>query len=89
MLPAVPIDEAVCRILAYCTSKYSGWAVYDLAGISARSVGMLNEVTAWSLLFANALNGRVEIKQIADFDRSRRREFADRIGRVPAEHDLH
>ena len=85
----VPIDEAASRTPAYCTSRYSGWAVYDLAGISARSAGLLNEVTAWSLLLANALNGRVEIKQIADFDRTRRREFADRIGRIPADQDLH
>jgi hypothetical protein len=63
--------------------------VYDLAGIGARSAGMLNEVTTWSLLFANALNGRVDIKQIADFDRPLRREFADRIGRIPADKDLH
>lgn len=89
VLGPVPIDEAVNRILVYCTSRYSGWSVYDLAGIGARSVGLLDEVTAWSLLFANALNGRVDIKQIADFDRPLRREFADRIGRIPADKDLH
>jgi hypothetical protein len=89
VLGPVPIDEAASRIMAYCTAKYSGWAVYDLAGVSARSAGLLNEVTAWSLLFANALNGRVEIKQVADFDRMRRREFAHRIGRIPTDKDLH
>jgi hypothetical protein len=36
VLPPVPVDEAASRILAYCTSNYSGWAVFDLAGISAR-----------------------------------------------------
>jgi hypothetical protein len=88
VLGPVPLEEAISRILVYCTSRYSGWSVYELAGISARSVGMLNEVTAWSLLFANALNGRVDIKQIADFTRPLRREFADRIGRIPADRDL-
>ena len=37
VLPPVPIDDAASRILAYCTSQHSGWAVYDLAGICARS----------------------------------------------------
>lgn len=89
VLEPVPIDEAASRIRAYCTSRYSGWAVYDLAGVSARSAGQLTEVTVWSLLFANALNGRVELTQLADFNRARRREFADRIGRIPANRDLH
>jgi hypothetical protein len=89
VLGPVAVDEAASRILAYCTSRYSGWSVYDLAGISARSAGLLDEVTTWSLLFVNALNGRVDIKQIADFDRSRRREFAERIGRIPPDLDLH
>ena len=88
VLGPVPLDEAISRVLVYCTSRYSGWSVYDLAGIGARSVGMLSDVTAWSLLFANALNGRVDIKQIADFDRPLRRKFADRIGRIPADRDL-
>ncbi|MCI4066123.1 DUF6308 family protein [Micromonospora sp. R77] len=89
VLPPVPIDEAASRILAYCTSRHSGWAVYDLAGISARSTGLLDEVSTWSLLLANALNGRIELKHIADFDLARRREFAHRIGRIPADQDLH
>jgi hypothetical protein len=89
VLAPVPIDEAANRIRVYCTSPYSGWAVYDLAGASARSAGLLTDVTAWSLLFANALNGRVDITQLADFNRARRREFADRIGRIPADRDLH
>ena len=88
-LGPVPIDEAANRIRVYCTSRYSGWAVYDLAGISARAAGLFTEVSAWSLLFANALNGRVEITQLADFNRALRREFADRIGSVPTDQDLH
>jgi hypothetical protein len=88
VLGPIPIDEAASRIRVYCTSRYSGWAVYDLAGVSARSAALLTEVTAWSLLFANALNGRVELIQFADFNRTRRREFADRIGRIPGNRDL-
>ncbi|GAA0909316.1 DUF6308 family protein [Virgisporangium aurantiacum] len=89
VLGPVPMGDAVNRVLVFCTAKGSGWSVYDLAGDYARSSGALNEVTAWSLLFANALNGRVEIKQIADFNRIWRRDLAERIGRVPADRDLH
>ncbi|GAA1577488.1 hypothetical protein GCM10009827_119130 [Dactylosporangium maewongense] len=89
VLGPVPIDEAASRIRVYCTSRYSGWAVYDLAGISARAAGLFTEVSTWSLLFANTLNGRVDITQLADFNRALRREFADRIGRIPADQDLH
>ncbi|MER7008870.1 DUF6308 family protein [Dactylosporangium sp. NPDC000555] len=31
----------------------------------------------------------MELTQLADFNRARRREFADRIGRIPANRDLH
>lgn len=89
VLGPVPIDEAAGRILAYCTSRSSGWAVYDLASISARRAGLLDEVAAWSLLFANALNGRVDVKQLSYFDQSLRRGFASLIGRIPANLDLH
>jgi hypothetical protein len=34
------------------------------------------------------LNGRVDAKQLANFNRARRREFADRIAAVPADLDL-
>lgn len=87
-LGPVPLNEAADRILAYCTSRSSGWALYDLASISARSAGLLNEVTAWSLLFANALNGRVEATQLAEFDRQRRRDFADLVAAIPEDLDL-
>ncbi|MFF4940726.1 DUF6308 family protein [Micromonospora sp. NPDC000729] len=89
VLPPVSIDDAASRILAYCTSHYSGWAVYDLVGIGARSAGLLDDVSTWSLLFANALNGRIELKQIANFDLTRRREFAHRVSRIPAGQNLH
>jgi hypothetical protein len=88
LLP-VSICDAASRIMAYCTSRHSGWAVYDLAGLGARSAGLFDEVSTWSLLFANALNGRIELKQIADFDLPRRLEFANRISRIPADQDLH
>ncbi|MEU8021104.1 DUF6308 family protein [Micromonospora haikouensis] len=89
VLGPVPVNEAVSRVLAYCTFKSSGWAVYDLAGISARAAGLMNEITAWSLLFVNALNGRVDVKDVAEFDRTRRRAFADLIGRIPSDRELH
>jgi len=33
VLGSVPIDEATSRIRVYCTSRYSGWAAYDLADV--------------------------------------------------------
>lgn len=88
LLP-IPIDEAVQRVLAYCTFKDSGWSTYDLPAVHARSIGLLDQVTVWSLLFANALNGRVEFKQLSSFDRTLRRRFADLLGAIPADRDLH
>jgi hypothetical protein len=88
-LGPVSVTDAVRRVLAYCTTPRSGWAVYDLAGVTARRAGQFDEVGPWSLLFANALNGRVEIKEVAAFDRSLRTEFASRLAAIPACMDLH
>jgi hypothetical protein len=38
VLGLVPIEEAANRIRVYCTSRYSGWARYDLAAVGARAV---------------------------------------------------
>ncbi|MEU2614133.1 DUF6308 family protein [Micromonospora sp. NPDC007271] len=88
VLGPVPIEKAARRILAYCTDPRSGWGVYDLAAIHARKAGMLDEVTAWSLLLANALNAQVTLGDAAAFERSRRGEFASLLGRIPPEVDL-
>ena len=34
VLGSVPINEATSRIRVYCTSRYSGWAAYDLADVA-------------------------------------------------------
>jgi len=89
VLPPVSIDDATHRILAYCARPLSGWAVYDLAGMAARAAGQLDQVTAWSLLYVNALNGRVDIKEVAAFNHDLRRDFANLISEVPENTDLH
>jgi hypothetical protein len=88
-LKPVPIEDAVRRILAYRTTPLSGWTVYDLVGITAREQGLFDHVTPWSLLYVNALNGRVDIKEVSAFTMDRRREFARLIAAVPAHKDLH
>lgn len=88
-LEPVPVSDAVRRVLAYCTTPRSGWAVYDLAAVEARRAGLFDQVAPWSLLYANALNGRVAIKQAAAFDSGQRTEFAGRLAAIPAGKDLH
>lgn len=89
VLDPVPVAAAARRILAYCTEPRSGWVTYDLAGLQARQLGILDHVGAWSLLYANALNGQVTLDNVAAFDRTRRRDFASRLARIPANTDLH
>lgn len=89
VLGPVPVKTAARRVLAYCTEPRSGWGVYDLAGLHARDSGVLNQVTSWSLLLANALNAQVTLNDTAAFDLGRRREFASLLGRLPADVDLH
>ncbi|MFI5916672.1 DUF6308 family protein [Dactylosporangium sp. NPDC051541] len=88
VLGPIPVAAATRRLLAYCTTPGSGWSSYDLAAHHARRFGILDSVTSWSLLYANALNGQVTLDNIAAFDRSLRRDFAGRLAKVPPGRDL-
>ncbi|MFG1745777.1 hypothetical protein ACGFJ4_16545 [Micromonospora chalcea] len=73
---------------AFCTEPRSGWVTYHLAARSTRTSGLFDQVTTWSLLYANALVGRVHIDEVAGFSRDRRRDFAARVAAVPEDTDL-
>jgi hypothetical protein len=88
-LGPVTVQNAARRVLAYCTAPASGWGAYDLAGIHARRAGLLDHVSAWSLLLVNALNGQVTLNNLAGFTLERRRDYAARLARVPDDIDLH
>ncbi|MFI6132745.1 hypothetical protein [Micromonospora sp. NPDC051141] len=89
VLAPVPVTHAARRVLAFCTEPRSGWVTYHLAACSTRTTGMFDQVTTWSLLYANALAGRVDIEDVAGFSRERRRNFAARVAAVPEDSDLH
>jgi hypothetical protein len=50
--------------------------------------GHFETVTPWSLLWADALAGQVQVRDISGFSVERRENFADRLISVPAETDL-
>ncbi|MEV4343537.1 DUF6308 family protein [Actinoplanes sp. NPDC049596] len=89
VLAPVTVTDAARRVLAFCTEPRSGWVTYHLAARSTRSSGMFEQVTTWSLLYANALAGRVDIEDVAGFSRSLRQDFAARVAAVPEDTDLH
>ena len=88
VLGPIRLNEAVRRTLAYCTSKGSGWGVYDLAGATARRSGVFETVTPWSLLLANALNGQVGINNVAAFDLEQRQRYAELLEALDPSTDL-
>jgi Family of unknown function (DUF6308) len=88
VLPPVPFRDALHRVCAYCTEVGSGWATYDLCGVDARLAGQFETVSPWSLLVADALAGRVQVRDIAGFDLSHRIEFANRLNAIPPSTDL-
>jgi hypothetical protein len=89
VLGPVPLEHAARRLRAYCTEPDSGWSTYDLAGLIARASGAFDQVSSWSLFYANALNGQVTLANVAAFDRALRRDFASRLAAVPHDIDLH
>ncbi len=62
--------DALHRVSAYCTEVSSGWATYDLCGVDARLAGQFETISPWSLLAAEALAGRIQVRDIAGFDGS-------------------
>jgi hypothetical protein len=82
-LPPVPYEQAVTRVISFCTNPASGWLSYDLCGVAARNSGLFGSVTPWSLLWAGALAGRVEVGDVAGFTLERRTQFAEHLAAVP------
>ncbi|OBG94395.1 hypothetical protein A5697_26275 [Mycobacterium sp. E3251] len=87
-IPPIPTDHAVKRVVAFCCSPRSGWRSYDLAGAAARAAGHFDTVAPWSLLWADALAGRLSVDDLDGFSLERRTTFAERISAVPAAKDL-
>lgn len=87
-IPPIPFEHAAKRVISFCCSPRSGWRSYDLAGAAARSAGQFDIVAPWSLLWADALAGRLSVADLDGFSRKRRMEFAERISAIPAGKDL-
>lgn len=82
-LTAIPLDDAVHRVVAFCTNPRSGSSVYDLAAHHERVAGTFRQVSAWSLLWADALAGQVSVRNLADFTHERRARFSQLLSAVP------
>lgn len=87
-IPPIPADHAAKRVVAFCCSPRSGWRSYDLAGAAARAAGHFDTVAPWSLLWADALAGRLSVDDLDGFSLERRAIFAQRISAVPPGKDL-
>lgn len=81
-IAVVTRQDAVQRTTAFCTSSTSGWQTYDLAGAAARASGHFEELAPWSLLWAEALAGRLSVPDLAGFTLERRRDLAARLAGV-------
>ncbi|MGI8946614.1 MAG: DUF6308 family protein [Ornithinimicrobium sp.] len=79
----VTLNDAVQRTTAFCTSPTSGWQTYDLAGPAARAAGHFDELAPWSLLWADALAGRLSVPDLAGFTLERREDLAARLAPIP------
>lgn len=88
VLGAVSFDDAVRRVRAFCSDPKSGWVSFDLAAHHARQAGHFATVGPWSMLWAQALAGRVTVGDLASFT-SGMADFADLVRGVPEDVDLH
>jgi hypothetical protein len=78
-IPPIPSDHAAKRVVSFCCSPRSGWCTYDLAGEAARAAGHFDTVAPWSLLWADALAGRLSVDDLGRFSLERRTTFAQLI----------
>lgn len=83
---AVPLQDAVTRVVSFCTHPRSGWQTYDMLGALARQLGHFDEVAPWSLLWADTLAGRLSVSDIAGFTHERRSVLVQRLQNLPAKH---
>jgi hypothetical protein len=81
-LDPIPVGEAVQRVRAFVTSPRSGYGPYDLAAAAARRAGHFDVVGPWSLLWADALAGRVSVGDLALFTGDQRRKFAALVSAI-------
>ncbi|MGI8870883.1 MAG: DUF6308 family protein [Mycobacteriales bacterium] len=88
VLGAVSLDDAVRRVRAFCSDPKSGWVSFDLAAHHARQAGHFATVGPWSMLWAQALAGRVTVGDLTSFT-SRMAKFADLVRGVPEDVALH
>ncbi len=80
VIGSISVADAAKRVVSFCGSP--GFIAYDLAGFQARERGCLTHVGPWSLLIADALNGHVTVKNVAQFCGSLDR-FVELLGAVP------
>jgi hypothetical protein len=80
----IPLQDAVARVVSFCTHPWSGWHTYDRLGAAARHRGHFDEIAPWSLLWASTLAGRISVADIAGFTHERRSEVLERLQALPA-----
>jgi hypothetical protein len=81
---AVPLRDAVTRVVSFCTHPKSGWHTYDRLGEVARRRGHFDEIAPWSLLWAAMLAGRISVSDVAGFTYELRTELVQRLQAVSA-----
>jgi hypothetical protein len=81
-LHPIPVSDAIHRVQVFCTSPRSGFGPYDMAAVAAREAGHFHEVAPWSLLWADALAGRLSVDDLAAFTPDRRHQFAELIAAI-------
>ena len=80
----VPLCDAAARVVAFCTHPTSGWQTYDMLGEVARRRGHFDEIAPWSLLWADALAGRLSVSDVGGFTYELRMELVQRLQALPA-----
>ncbi|MCG2622605.1 DUF6308 family protein [Arthrobacter sp. I2-34] len=80
---AIPLSDAVARVVAFCTHPKSGWQTYDMLGAAARRRGHFDEIAPWSLLWADTLAGRLSVSDVAGFTHELRSELVRRLQVLP------
>ncbi|MEQ4565260.1 DUF6308 family protein [Paenarthrobacter sp. CAP02] len=79
------LDDIVSRVRAYCGHPMSGWHTYDLPSFAARRAGHFTHIAPWSLLWADALGGRITPANLASFTQEYRSYLAEQIRDLPSQ----
>lgn len=78
-IESIPVEDAIARVRAYCCDPESGWHTYDRLARAARENGVFDEVSPWSILWAEALNGQPRAKDVLGFDSTMRKRIAQQV----------